>query len=190
MNLFLSKIKKFWSFLKQDTWQSWIVFLVLGFVFIKIIFFPLLGFIFLTPFPLVVVESCSMYHQDNFDSWWDGNGDWYEEQGITKDEFENSSFKNGLNKGDIILVSGRGTYEQGDILIFNSQYSHPLIHRIVSVDPYDTKGDNNLGQLSGELDIQPEQFVGKALVRIPGIGWIKLIFSESSRPVEQRGFCK
>jgi|SRR3989344_1753108 len=190
MNRFFSNIKKFWHFLKQDTWKSWIVSLVLAFIFIKFIFFPLLSWVFLTPLPLVVVESCSMYHQDSFDSWWLRNGVWYEAHGIDKEEFEGLNFKNGLNKGDIILVSGRGSYNRGDILIFNSQYRYPLIHRLVRIDPYDTKGDNNFAQLPEESNIEEDQFVGKAIGRIPGIGWIKLIFFEGAKPSGQRGFCK
>lgn len=190
MNKFLSSLKRFWIFLKKDTWQSWIVSLILAFILIKFVFFPLLSWVFATSLPLVVVESCSMYHQDNFESWWSRNGLWYEEHGISKEEFESSTFKNGLNKGDIVLVSGRGSYEQGDILIFNSQYRYPLIHRIVRADPYDTKGDNNFAQLPGELGIEEEQFIGKAIGRVPGLGWIKLIFFEAARPADQRGFCK
>lgn len=190
MNKFLSGLKSFWSFLKQDTWQSWIVSLILAFILIKLVFFPLLSWGFGSPLPLVVVESCSMYHQDDFESWWSRNGVWYEEHGISKDQFASSPFKDGLNKGDIIFVSGRGSYDRGDILIFNSQYKYPLIHRLVRVDPYDTKGDNNFAQLPGELDINPDQFVGKAVARIPGLGWIKLIFFEGSKPSDQRGFCK
>ena len=190
MNKFLFNIKRFWTFLKQDTWQSWLVSLVLAFVFIKFIFFPLLSWIFMTSLPLVVVESCSMYHSSGFESWWESNGVWYEEHGIDKEEFSNLNFKNGLNKGDIVLVSGRGSYNQGDVLIFNSQYKYPLIHRLVRVEPYDTKGDNNFAQLPGELNIEQEQFVGKAIARVPGIGWIKLIFFEGSRDPSQRGFCK
>ena len=181
---------KFWRFLKKDTWQSWIVSLVLAFVFIKFIFFPFLSWAFATSLPLVVVESCSMYHPDDFDSWWNRNGAWYEAHGMDNEEFEGFKFKNGLNKGDIVLVSGRGGYNQGEVLIFSSQYRYPLIHRLVRVDPYDTKGDNNFGQLPGETDIQPEQFVGRAVGRVPGLGWIKLIFFEGSKPKEQRGFCK
>ena len=131
-----------------------------------------------------------MYHPDNFNSWWARNSAWYESHGFSREDFEKISFKNGLNKGDIILVSGKGEYEQGDILIFNAQYRYPLIHRLVRTEPYDTKGDNNFGQLNGESDIQPEQFVGKAIGRVPGLGWIKLIFFEGSKPKEQRGFCK
>ena len=190
MNSFFKQLVRFWEFLKKDTWQSWIVSLVLAFIFIKFIFFPLLSWIFATTLPLVVVESCSMYHQDSFDSWWSRNSPWYESHGINTEEFENFGFKNGLNKGDIVLVSGRGEYEQGDVLIFNSRYRYPLIHRLIRLDPYDTKGDNNFAQLPGETDIQPSQFVGKAVARVPGLGWIKLIFFEGSKPKDQRGFCK
>jgi len=190
VNKVLRGLKGFWTFLKKDTWQSWLVSLVLAFIFIKFIFFPLLSWIFATPLPLVVVESCSMYHYDNFESWWDRNGVWYEEQGISKEDFMNRPFKNGLNKGDIVLVTGRGNLERGDVLIFNSQYRYPLIHRLVRIDPYDTKGDNNFAQLPGELNIEKDQFVGKAIGKVPGLGWIKLIFFEASRPADQRGFCK
>ena len=190
MNKFFHNLKRFWIFLKKDTWQSWIVSLVIAFIFIKFIFFPLLSWAFATSLPLVVVESCSMYHQDNFDSWWSRNSAWYESHGISLEEFENFRFKNGLNKGDIVLVSRRGSYEQGDVLIFNSQYRYPLIHRLVRLEPYDTKGDNNFAQLPGETSIEPEQFVGRAIGRVPGLGWIKLIFFEGSKPKEQRGFCK
>ncbi len=190
MNKFLFSLKKFWTFLKKDTWQSWIVSLVIAFILIKFVFFPLLSWIFATSLPLVVVESCSMYHQDDFESWWSRNGLWYEEHGISKEDFESSTFKNGLNKGDIVLVSGRGSYEKGDIVIFNSQYRYPLIHRMVRIDPYDTKGDNNFAQLPGELGIEEEQFIGKAIGRVPGLGWIKLIFFEAARPSDQRGFCR
>lgn len=190
MNKIFSSLKRFWEFLKKDTWQSWIVSLVLAFVLIKFVFFPFLSWVFATPLPLVVVESCSMYHPDDFDSWWDRNGVWYEEHGMSREDFEKFSFKNGLNKGDIVLVSGRGEYKQGDVLIFNSQYRYPLIHRLVRIDPYDTKGDNNPSQLPGELDIQQEQFVGKAVAKVPGLGWIKLIFFEGARAPEQRGFCR
>jgi|SRR3989344_1390893 len=187
---FPSKLKKFWVFLKEDTWQSWIVSLVIAFILIKFIFFPFLSWTFSTPLPLVVVESCSMYHQDSFDSWWTRNEVWYEEHGMKKEDFQKFPFKNGLNKGDIVLVSGRGTYKQGDILIFNSQYKYPLIHRLVRIDPYDTKGDNNFAQLTGELNIETDQFIGKSIGRVPGLGWIKLIFFEAAKPKDQRGFCK
>lgn len=191
MNKFTHGLQKFWRFLKQDTWQSWIVSLVLAFIFIKFIFFPILSWGFATKLPLVIVESCSMYHSSNdFDSWWTSNGGWYENRGISKADFEKMSFHNGLNKGDIVFVTGRGGYNVGNILIFNSNYQYPLIHRLIRTEPFDTKGDNNPSQLPAELDIQTGEIVGKAWGKIPGLGWIKLIFFEGTKPEGQRGFCK
>jgi len=195
-------LKRFLQFLKEDTWQSWLVSLVLIIIFIKLIFFPGMSLITKSPLPLVVVESCSMYHNThNMENWWNSNGVWYEKQDITKNKFNDFPFKYGLNKGDIILVSNRKQPKQGDIIIFEpnkgATTAHPVIHRVITTDPTATKGDHNSFQFNGlnnaqnltELDIQQEQILGKATGRIPLIGWLKLIFFEPSRPSNQRGFC-
>ncbi len=189
MNI-LHELKRFWEFLKEDTWQSWLVSLVLAFVIIKFAFFPLMSFVMGTSLPLVVVESCSMYHTTDFDKWFESNALWYGIKEIKKEDFEDFPFKSGLNKGDIILVTGRGNYELGDIIIFDSEFRFPLIHRAVEFDPLGTKGDNNANQLPQEKNILNEKVLGKALFRIPGLGWVKLIFFEGLRPEEQRGFCR
>ncbi len=184
-------IKRFWRFLNEDTWQSWLVSLILAFVFIKFIFFPVLSFMTGTSLPLVVVESCSMYHSvSDLDKWWNQNGLWYEQNGITKEEFQYFKFSNGLNKGDIVFVYGRGDRKIGDIIIFESEFRNPLIHRVVGLDPIETKGDKNPGQLDQELDIKEDDVLGKAVARVPGLGWIKLIFFEGTRSESQRGFCQ
>ena len=189
MNLKI-ELKKFWRFLKQDTWQSWLVSVILIIVFIKLIFFPTLSFITGAPLPLVVVESCSMYHESNFEEWWNKNQAWYESVKINKTEFESFSFKNGLNKGDIIFVLGKNNYKGGDIIIFEAQTKYPLIHRIIEKEPISTKGDHNTQQLSIEQNIKDKAILGKAALRIPLLGWIKLIFFEPFRPEQQRGLCK
>ncbi|MCH7568690.1 MAG: hypothetical protein IIA87_04685 [Nanoarchaeota archaeon] len=191
MNI-LDGLKKFWKYLKRDSWDSWIVSLILAFVIIKFVFFPLLSFVMAAPLPLVVVESCSMYHSTDFDDWWDRNEVWYENRDIFKGDFENFPFKNGLNKGDIILVSGRVEYSIGDIIIFDSSsnYRFPLIHRVIEEEPIETKGDNNFGQLEVERDIDEEMVLGKSIARIPGLGWVKLIFFEGTRADNERGFCR
>lgn len=185
----LKPLKQFWHFLKKDTWQSWAVSLVLMFVFIKFIFFPLLAFGFQTPLPLVVVESCSMYHAINFDAWWEQNALWYESQGMEYEDFATYPFRNGLNKGDVILVSGRGSSEVGDVIIFNANYTYPIIHRLIDDSPLSTKGDNNPGQLENEKDIPRDAVMGHSIARIPGVGWLKLIFFEPFKPSYSRGFC-
>ncbi len=188
---FKEVLKKTWNFLKADTWQSWLVSIILIIVIIKFIFFPLLSLATGTSLPLVVVESCSMYHESNFNSWWSQNGAWYEQHNITEAEFEKFTLMNGLNKGDIVFVSGKGNYKIGDIIIFSSsQAQYPIIHRVVSLSPLETKGDHNSGQLIGiEDNINPNLVIGKAVGKIPALGWIKLIFFEPFKSPQDRGFC-
>jgi hypothetical protein len=183
-------LRRFWKFLNEDSWQSWLVSLILIILFIKLILFPGLSYLTKSSLPLVVVESCSMYHESNFDSWWDKNAAWYESKNITKEQFQNFPFKSGLNKGDIILVIGKEKYETGNIIIFNANSQYPLIHRVVTQDPMGTKGDHNMDQIpTMEKDISKDKIIGKSYFRIPFLGWIKLIFFEFKKPQNERGFC-
>ena len=182
-------IKSFLNFLKKDTWQSWLVSIILIVIFIKFIFFPVLSLITNSSLPLVVIESCSMYHESNFEEWWGKNSEWYNSRDISKLEFNSFNFKNGLNKGDIILVLGKKEYVKGDVIIFTAPTEHPIIHRIVVSSPLSTKGDNNLDQLEIEKNISQNAIIGKATIRIPLLGWIKLIFFEPFKTAQQRGLC-
>ena len=196
-----SFLRRFWDFLQEDSLQSWIVSLLLLIVLIKFVVFPGLTLITGSKLPLVVVESCSMYHAENFDDWWFKNGNWYENEEITKEQFEAFPMKNGFAKGDIIFVWGYSDYKSGDIVVFapntESTAKNPIIHRIVATAPFGTKGDNNQKQLVtdnnaqkiDETNIPAENMIGKAVFRIPALGWIKLIFFEFIRPKEQRGLC-
>lgn len=199
----MGQIKDFWKFLKADTLQSWIVSLIILVVLIRFVFFPLLSMATGAALPLVVVESCSMYHQGNFDDWWFRYGTQYDKFDIGKEEFEKFSMPGGFNKGDIMFVWGRSKPKLGDIIIFTpnsgSTAQHPIIHRVVSTNPVGTKGDNgrtNPKQLDGgnsqnldETNIKQEQIMGKAVARIPALGWIKLVFFELRKTNGQRGFC-
>src|SRR3989338_457451 len=170
-------LKKFWNFLNSDGWLSTLVTLVLLILIIKFVFFPLLSFTTGSPLPLVVVQSCSMYHEVPFDEWWQNNLAWYENQGITKEEFREFPIHKGLTKGDVIFVWGRSSYEKGDIIIFNPNEEalapYPIIHRVVSENPIATKGDHNLRQLSmnnnihniDETNIPEERIIGKSVFR-------------------------
>jgi len=187
--LLKESLKKFWNFLNEDSWLSWIVSIILIIIFIKFIFFPILSFLTGSSLPLVVVESCSMYHESNFEEWWNKNSEWYEDKDINKEEFKSFPFKNGLNKGDIILVLGKKNYEIGDIIIFTSSTKHPLIHRVVTKSPISTKGDHNANQLLIEKDIPKEAIIGKSAMKIPLLGWIKLVIFEPFRSTNEKGLC-
>lgn len=185
--------QKIWHFLwHEDSLASWIVSLLLAFIIVKFIFFPLLSLIFSTPLPLVVVESSSMHHpgflantigtNSGFEEWWGMFSKWYLENNINHDKVLKWPLKYGLEIGDIVLINGKKEYNIGDVIIFNANQKHPIIHRIVSKTEinntliYSTKGDNNSGQLEVEKQITKEQILGKALLRLPKVGWIKLGF--------------
>lgn len=204
-NNFLNNIKKFWNFIwNGDSLLSWITFILVVFVFIRFIFFPGMMLITGSSLPLAIVESCSMYHDDKFDVWWEKRGDWYENRGISKEQFESFSLENGFNKGDIFLIVGveKEDIELGDTIIFQSSSGRPIIHRVVNLDPLETKGDNNNAQFSlnqngfvnperiDETNINENQLIGKAtFVRIPYLGWVKLIVFEPFR-ASGKGFCE
>ena len=179
------ELKKIWNFLwKSDSIWSWIVDLILAFIIVKFVFFPLLSLIFASSLPLVVVESTSMLHVSNFDGFWSDYGAFYEDVGIAKEEFSNFPLKNGFDKGDIMIIQGEKNYKTGEIIVFRIPgQSTPIIHRIIKIEEgnYSTKGDHNPYQLSYEKEIQKSQVVGKAIGKIPYLGWLKLVFVELFR---------
>ncbi|MBT3397670.1 hypothetical protein HOA55_03220 [archaeon] len=185
--------KRFWKFLNDDSWSSFVVTLVLAFIFIKFIFFPTLSLLTGTALPLVIVESCSMYHEEpGFEQTF--VSEIYGNFGISLEDTGSWIFQNGFSKGDVIFVVGPKNLEVGDVIIFDGGQNHPLIHRLISVDEkFTTKGDNyktNGGLLSSEMDIPEERIIGKALFRVPFIGWAKLIFFEGTRDSRNRGLCR
>lgn len=202
-----SKFKKFWKkfwFIvwKDDSLKGWIISIIFLFILIKLVIFPTLNLVTGTSLPLVIVESCSMYHEGNilsdFDEWWENNDMKYLSRNIQKEEFRNFTMKSGFNKGDILFVVGTKPekIEVGDIIIFEAQYKHPIIHRVVNIQEKDgqlvfsTLGDNNEGQLQKEKEIYPNRIIGKAIAKpAPYLGWVKLIFFEHQRPESQKGFC-
>lgn len=171
-------IKKIWRFLTKDnSIMSWIVNLILAFIIVKFLIYPGLGLVFQTPYPVVAVVSGSMEHNANFENWWEENQDYYLDKGVTKSEFELYDFHNGFNKGDIMVLQGAKEYKKGDILVYSTPYhNYPIIHRIIDEDPLITKGDNN--KVEDPNQIQEEQIQGKAIVKIPLLGWIKIWFTE------------
>ncbi len=180
-------LKKVWAFLREDSWQSLVVTLIIAFVVIKFVFFPLLSLATGSALPLVIVESCSMYHSTNLEDVLE-NGI-YEDYGISLEDASGWGFKNGLNKGDIVFVVGDDNLEIGDVIIFEAGRAHPIIHRVISVEPLTTKGDHNSGLLGAEQSINSDTLIGRAVFRIPYVGWIKLIFFEPFRTDGERGFC-
>jgi len=180
-------LKKTWHFIWEDNsiW-SWIVNVILAFLLVKFIIYPLLGFMLGTAFPVVAVVSGSMEHNGiGFDDWWEANKGLYESSGIGKEEFASYKFKNGFDKGDIIVLFGIEPKDinRGMVIVFsNPRYVYPVIHRAISIETtnnkvlVETKGDNNSSPDPGLVD--EDKVLGRAVLRIPYLGWIKIIFTK------------
>ncbi|MBS3093175.1 S26 family signal peptidase [Candidatus Pacearchaeota archaeon] len=209
-------VKKTWNWIwNSDSFLSWIVALVVVFIFVKFIFFPILSLIMGTSLPLAGVESSSMDHQivrDDlgilnicgtvlseedkryiyFDEYWEYCGEWYEKKGIFQQDFSEFDLKHGFKKGDIVIVLGRFEPNIGDIIIFkpnpDSIAPRPIVHRIVAIsdNKIETKGDHNQDQLvrsnnifrTDETEISESQVIGKVILKIPYLGWVKIFFVE------------
>lgn len=196
----LKGIKRIWGKVWYFIWEensvwSWIVNIVLAFILIKFIVYPALGFFIGTTHPIVAVVSPSMEHHENFDDWWKSNSDYYSNYGVTKEDFRGFMLKNGFNKGDIIILRGAKPEKisVGDVIVFKSPRPDPIIHRVIKLwmegDEYffRTKGDNNAESIkAGDLDetmISKNQIIGKAFIRIPLLGYVKIFFVDYICPM-------
>ena len=153
---------------------------------VKFLIYPGIGLVLATHYPIVAVVSGSMEHNgQSFDSWWESVSPWYTDKGITKEQFREFSFKNGFNKGDIMVLQGvtPKAIKEGDVLVYeSSRHVNPIIHRVVNITQdngkylFETKGDNNP---TSDRDLVAEhqiRYTGKAIARLPYLGWIKIGF--------------
>ena len=93
-----------------------------------------------------------------------------------------------FTKGDMLILQGIPAQQLkvGDIIVFSPELQQtPVVHRIITVNPdgtFQTKGDNNNGQLPFEKSIEPPQIHGKAVLIIPYLGWLKIGMMEYAAP--------
>lgn len=194
-----SYLKKFWDFVWNDnSWQSWIVSIILAFVLIRFVFYPLIGLIMGTSMPIVAVISSSMEHTG--EDWTQNPAycslgyctqeEWYLEKELTPTELEEFSFSNGFNKGDIMIILGKKPekIKLGDVIVFEAGKNYPIIHRVVAIHNtskglvFETKGDNNPTQIItpdlNERQISENNIKGIAKLKIPYLGYIKIAASK------------
>ncbi len=181
MASFKDFFKRAWDFLwHDDSFLSWLANIVLAFVIIKFVLYPLLGLLLGTPLPVVAVVSESMDHGfvknscqpfyklcsevspvpkdvNGFDDYWSFCGSWYEKNNISEDSFQSFPFINGFSKGDIMLLVGKDPSEikVGDVVVFQSGKPYPIIHRVIGKSDsfLMTKGDHNPSQIvDSQLD--------------------------------------
>ncbi len=202
--------KRCWRFFwHEDSMWSWLANVIVAFMVIRWAVYPLLGLLLGTSFPIVAVVSESMEHglhngvlcgeqaaefQESFDNYWQVCGSWYGQRNISKAQFREFPFPNGFNKGDVIILwrAHQQNLKVGDILIFQGHRPQPIIHRVVKVgqkngkQQYQTKGDHNSDSIQGdfgETQIEDERIYGKGVIRVPYLGWLKILFVDAVRPL-------
>ena len=193
---FKEALKKVWYFLwEEESIWSWIANVVLAFVIIKFLLYPGLGWALGTRAPIVAVISGSMEHEGNFDQFWSdpmccnppcnaqlAQGKYYEKINISREQFRDYDFVNGFNKGDIIVLYSPKKVDIGEVIVYIAQNRpDPIIHRVIrmseenGVKYYWTKGDHNCDVGGFEASIPENRVVGKAVWRVPFLGWVKII---------------
>ena len=101
---------------------------------------------------------------------------------------ESNSMLPTFSRGDILVLHGvpDEQIKVGDIIVFSpSPGQTPVVHRIIAENPdgtFQTKGDNNNGQLPFEKRIEPSQIHGKTVLIIPYLGWLKIGMMEYFLP--------
>jgi len=190
--------KKVWHYIwEDDSLGSWILNIILAFILIKFLVYPSLGFMLGTSHPIVAVVSGSMEHNGDFDAWWDSPScckdnacvylfsqqSIYEQTNIDNERFKEFPFMNGFNTGDIMILIRAKDINIGDIIVFQTRSNRdPIIHRVVQKKVnnqkrfYKTKGDNNCGSSAFEQQVSENVIIGKAWLRIPFLGYIKILF--------------
>lgn len=180
-------LKRIWHFIwVEDSLASWIANVVIAFVLVKFIIYPLMGLLLGTSYPVVAVVSGSMEHNgESFDAWWSEHGAWYEQQGFTKEQLEDAKFRNGFNKGDIIFLLGTEpeNIKTGSVIVYSTdKYKYPIIHRVVNTEEkgsdyyFETKGDNNA--MVDPASVSGDKIIGRAVLKVPKLGWIKILFTK------------
>lgn len=135
------------------------------------------------------------YKKLSTEEWWGYCGKYYEANyNLTLDEFKEFNYKNGLNIGDVMVLYGK-SYENinvGDMLVFIPEDREffntkgPVIHRVIlkwqdeeGKYHFRTKGDHNPQSFENfEQNIPQDDVIGVAVVRIPFIGYAKLLFNK------------
>ncbi len=159
-------LKKIWNFYwKDESILSYAFFLVTTVIMFKYIIFPL--FLLITGLSdVVAIMSNSMEHTGNEEIYY---YQYFQSLNYSREEIDNFPYSNGLYVGDVVFVKKYDNYSVGDVIVFKSKFfPAKLVHRIVSLDPITTKGDNNPESYIFDKNI--DEVVGKVVFRIPYLG--------------------
>ncbi|MBI2580330.1 signal peptidase I [Candidatus Woesearchaeota archaeon] len=135
-----------------------------------------------------------MEHRSEFGTWWKTMEQFYTKHNISETQFASFRMSGGFSKGDIVILKGKKPekIDVGDVIVFDGNRPEPIIHRVVSKwgskDKYyfATKGDRNAGQRDEEKEISQDRIVGTAWLRVPYVGYVKIIFTRFVNSIRGR----
>lgn len=147
---------------------------LLFFIFVIIIY----GLIYIFYPPLFsVIVSPSMEHTNFYISK-------YKPYNITINDFYHFPYPNGLYIGDMMIIFPINTeyLEKGDVILYKGISifkGEDIFHRIIGYNGtnFIIMGDNNPGPIyiEDEEDMPPSRIIGVGILRIPFLGYIKLL---------------
>ncbi len=189
-------VHKIWKRLNEG-WLGIYFSIFVGIVFATFFYYVVLANALQTDLPVVAVISSSMQHDNpqlTYYGWLEGNLKY------SRTYIDSWSVSNGFEIGDMPIVQGKSgysspitgffslvtgsdikepVYEVGDVVVYTVEgQPAPIIHRIVKINAdgtYQTKGDNNIGQLPYESSVKKEQIHGKVIFIIPKLGYVKVL---------------
>lgn len=102
-----------------------------------------------------------------------------------------TSMEPNISRGDLVVLVNANDIRVGDVIIFDTPSEPiPVIHRVIKINDdgtYQTLGDNNRGQQhEWEKQIEKSQIIGKSMLVIPYLGWVKILIFEYLLPTSLR----
>jgi signal peptidase I len=172
-----------------EGWMGNIFYSALGILCAVIFYFVILRFALGTDLPMVAVVSNSMKHQSTLDT---THYQWLETNlNYNRSYIDSWPIGSGFSIGDMPVIRGEKEYKVGDVIVYdtlcppcpgyNVCQNAPTIHRIIKINQdgtYQTKGDNNNGQICYEYSVSKSQVHGKVIFIIPKLGYFKVIVNK------------
>lgn len=108
----------------------------------------------------VQMGTATMEHNGSFDEWWSDQEQYYSLVGIDKEEFQSFPFRDGINKGDKLLIA-KANYSLarvGMVVYVDDSWLTRIVEKHESY--FIGKGDANPGMTQQELNISADQLTG------------------------------
>lgn len=169
----LNTAKRTWNFVWHgESIASYVAFIIVAYLLLKFVAFPMFLYVFSLS-DVVAVVSGSMSHKG-------ANLNYTYYQWLKFNNLSDASFpfKDGLEIGDAVALIHTRDIKIGDVVVFYSG-NRQIIHRVVAFNGthLTTKGDANPYSLAIEINTPITEVQGKAILKIPFIGWPRSMVS-------------